>query len=166
MKCILPVALSLLYVVGSEASPMPSPRLYHTHDAVCAMAPSYKKMADEILEYINEYRRKKGLPILTMNAVVNEQAQTHSENMAAHRTSFGHNGFQRRMKNISSQVSGVRATAENVAYGNMNAKQVVQSWLESGNHRHNIEGPYTITGIGVATDRRGGLYFTQIFAGR
>jgi len=46
----------------------------------------------------------------------------------------------------------------------MTAKQVVEEWLESSMHRQNIVGPYNVTGIGIAADRKGALYFTQIFA--
>jgi uncharacterized protein YkwD len=33
-------------------------------------------------------------------------------------------------------------------------------------HRKNIEGPYEVTGIGVARNAQGEVYFTQIFVGR
>ncbi len=50
-------------------------------------------MADDILKLINAYRRKKGLGALATNPVMNAEALKHSENMAARRTSFSHNGF-------------------------------------------------------------------------
>jgi len=121
-------------------------------------------MANEILKYINEYRKKKRLPALTMNAVISAEAQKHSVNMATNRTDFGHSGFKTRMKRIIPQINGNGSMSENVAYGNMTAKQVVEEWLESSMHRENIVGPYNVTGIGIAADRKGALYFTQIFA--
>ena len=69
------------------------------------------------------------------------------------------------MKSISSQVAGVNATAENVAFGSTSAREVVDNWLKSPDHKENIEGPYTLSGIGIAADRNGALYFTQIFIG-
>ncbi|OQP66083.1 hypothetical protein A3860_15010 [Niastella vici] len=113
---------------------------------------------------MNEYRRKKRLPALAMNAVITAEAQKHSENMASNRTDFGHSGFKTRMKRIIPQINGNGSMSENVAYGNMTARQVVEEWLESSMHRENIVGPYNVTGIGIAADRRGALYFTQIFA--
>jgi uncharacterized protein YkwD len=83
--------------------------------------------------------------------------------MAARRTSFSHNGFQGRIKRISSSLNGVSNAAENVAMGSTSAKQVVEDWLSSPMHKKNIEGPYTLTGIGVAADKKGVLYFTEIF---
>jgi uncharacterized protein YkwD len=62
-----------------------------------------------------------------------------------------------------------RHTAENVAvnqgYRNP-ASEAVRGWLASRGHRENIEGPYQSTGVGVASDAAGNVYFTQIFVGR
>ncbi|THU37354.1 CAP domain-containing protein [Niastella caeni] len=113
---------------------------------------------------MNEYRRKKKLPPMTMNTVMSAEALKHSENMAARRTSFGHNGFQHRIKRITPALNGVSGAAENVAMGSTTAKEVVSRWLKSPVHKQNIEGRYNHTGIGVAADRKGVLYFTQIFA--
>ncbi|OQP58663.1 hypothetical protein A4R26_02520 [Niastella populi] len=113
---------------------------------------------------MNDYRRKKGLPALSMNASINAEAQRHSENMAARRTSFSHNGFQGRIKRISSSLNGgIENAAENVAMGSTSAQDVVNGWLTSSMHKRNIEGHYNLTGIGVAADKKGVLYFTQIF---
>jgi uncharacterized protein YkwD len=121
-------------------------------------------MADDILKYVNEYRRKRRLPPMTMNAAISAEAQKHSENMAKRRTAFGHNGFKGRMKRIVPQIHGNGSVAENVAYGSTSAKQVVENWLHSPMHRENIEGRFNLTGIGIAADKNGRLYFTQIFA--
>jgi len=132
--------------------------------AVATAPADYASMADDVLKYVNEYRRKRKLPALVMNAAMSAEAQKHSENMAARRTSFGHNGFQGRWKRISSQVSGVSEIAENVALGSTSGKEAVDNWLKSPVHKENIEGRYKITGIGIAADKKGVLYFTQIFA--
>ena len=145
-------------------SPIPSiarGTLPHTINESPAVSVS---MADEILKYINEYRRKKGLPPMVMNAAMSAEALKHSENMAARRTSFGHNGFQHRLKRVSSALSGISGAAENVAMGSKTAKEVVDNWLTSSVHKQNIVGAYNITGIGVAADKKGVLYFTQLFA--
>jgi uncharacterized protein YkwD len=162
MKHILSLALLVSLVIEASSAPATAAgkRAY-----TFSTAPSVNvSMADEILKYINEYRRKKGLPPMAMNAVMNTEAQKHSENMAARRTSFGHNGFQGRLKRISPVLNGVSAAAENVAMGSTTAREVVDNWLKSSVHRQNIEGPYNLTGIGVAPDKKGVLYFTQLFA--
>jgi uncharacterized protein YkwD len=60
-------------------------------------------------------------------------------------------------------TSFMAASAENVAYGQLSAKAVVDGWLKSAPHKKNIEGNYNLTGIGLAKDRKGVIYFTQIF---
>jgi uncharacterized protein YkwD len=166
MKYLLSLSLVLSSALFNVVRPMPVLAVTHAPVPQQATYQDYNKMANDILVYVNEYRRRKRLPGLTMNAACSAEAQKHSENMAAHRTSFGHNGFNKRMKNIASQIEGVNATAENVAYGSTSAREAVDNWLKSPMHKENIEGPYTLTGIGIAADRKGNLYFTQIFIGR
>jgi uncharacterized protein YkwD len=83
--------------------------------------------------------------------------------MARHATAFGHAGFDKRINTITKQIGNIRAAAENVAFGKLTAKQVVDGWLHSPNHKKNIEGDYNFTGIGVAKDNDGLVYYTQIF---
>jgi uncharacterized protein YkwD len=165
MKHIFSLTLVLSFLSFREA---PRPEYVatpgHTPHIAYTTSDAYGRMANDVLGYVNDYRRKKGLPALTMNSIISAQAQKHSDNMASHRTAFGHNGFSKRMKNISSQIRSVGATAENVAFGSRTAKEVVEDWLHSPGHRENIEGPYNLTGIGIAADNKGHLYFTQIFA--
>lgn len=162
MKHIL--SLALLSCIVIEAQSIPSTASGITTYSIYTAPTGNVSMADEILKYINEYRRKKRLPPMAMNTVMNAEAQKHSENMAARRTSFGHNGFQHRLKRITPALNGVSGAAENVAMGSTTAKEVVDNWLRSSVHKQNIEGAYNLTGIGVAADKRGVLYFTQIFA--
>ena len=53
--------------------------------------------------------------------------------------------------------------AENVAYGARTGKEAFQIWKNSSGHKKNMLGNYKYTGIGTAKDRRGTLYYTQIF---
>lgn len=119
----------------------------------------------DILGYVNEYRQSKGLGSLHMNSIASDQALQHSLNMARGRTPFSHNGFDERIANIKKQmrVSYLAAVAENVAEGQLSAREVVKGWLNSPGHKKNIEGNYNQTGIGVARSKSGDLYFTQIF---
>src|SRR5262245_16808101 len=100
MKHIVSLALLSLLVFGNSSvqSKVPVKTTY-----TFAPPPAVNAgMADDILKYVNEYRRKKGLPALSMNASMNAEAQKHSANMASRRTSFSHNGFDGRIKRISS----------------------------------------------------------------
>jgi len=68
------------------------------------------------------------------------------------------------MKYISDKVPGVKDVGENVAFGNLSARAVVNDWLKSPGHKRNIEGNYKFTGIGVTRNMQNQIYFTQIFA--
>jgi uncharacterized protein YkwD len=117
----------------------------------------------EILRYTNDFRQSKGKSILVMEDLINLQAEKHAVNMAKGRTPFGHQGFGDRVKAIKSKTGFVSASAENVAYGDMTAKEVVQGWINSPTHRKNLLGNYTHIGIGVARSKNGRVYFTQLF---
>jgi uncharacterized protein YkwD len=122
-------------------------------------------MEESILRLINDHRRSKGLGTLQMSNVASAQAYQHSKNMATGKTGFGHDGFEQRVQAIK-QAMGVTymsASAENVAYGQLSAEAVVKGWLNSPPHKKNIEGNYTLTGIGLYKDRKGVIYFTEIF---
>ncbi len=120
-------------------------------------------MTRDILYHVNEYRKKKGLGVLKMIDVADEQAALHSKNMALKKTAFGHNGFEERIQLISKSTGNISAAAENVAYGKLSAEEVVKGWINSPGHKKNIEGNFTLTGIGVYEDATGVIFFTQLF---
>lgn len=120
-------------------------------------------MADEILSYINQYRLQHGLPRLTMNSVLSQEATQHSHDMAIHAMPFGHNGFSTRMNRLHQRLPQSSSGAENVAYNYKTAKIVAEGWINSPGHRQNIVGHYNLTGIGIARDSMGKLYYTQLF---
>ena len=118
----------------------------------------------EILSLVNDYRKTKKLGPLTTNAAIEYQARRHSMDMGTHRIPFGHQGLSFRIKYIQEKVPGATIVGENVAYGNLSAKAVVNGWIKSTEHRKNMEGSYKYTGIGVTRNMQNQLYFTQIFA--
>jgi len=120
-------------------------------------------MQTEILHHINQYRITHGLSRLTMNATISKEATQHSVEMARHQLPFGHHKFDERVKRLSKSIQYTNGCAENVAYNYKNAQDVVKNWLLSPGHRQNIRGHYNLTGIGVARDERGRIYYTQLF---
>ncbi len=120
-------------------------------------------MNDNILYYVNEHRRSLGLQKLEVLNTAAVQAYLHSKDMATGKTGFGHSGFDRRISNIMQAEGRISASAENVAYGELTAKEVVKGWLNSPGHKRNIEGNYALTGIGTYKDKEGVVFFTQIF---
>ncbi|MEH1777966.1 CAP domain-containing protein [Nostoc sp.] len=120
-------------------------------------------LEQSIFNQINSYRVSQGLPALTRNAAIDNQVRIHSQNMANGTVTFGHTGFSQRV--IAIGIS-YRAASENVAFNqgySDPAKIAVQGWLESPGHLANIRGNYDWTGIGVASNSGGEIYFTQIF---
>lgn len=130
----------------------------------CGMRYSYAgSLEEDILKYTNEYRRSKGKPALQTDPAATTQAAQHSRNMAKGKTAFGHDGFKERVDAVSRKSGPVSAAAENVAYGQLDAEQVVKGWIKSKVHRKNMLGDYNRIGIGAAKSRDGTLYFTQLF---
>jgi uncharacterized protein YkwD len=118
---------------------------------------------NSVFQQINSYRATQNLPQLTRNAAIDNQARIHSQNMANGKVPLGHTGFMQRI-----QATGIpyRAVAENVAYNRGTsdpATQAVKGWLKSSQHLSNIQGNYNLTGVGVAANSKGEVYFTQIF---
>ncbi|MEH2454222.1 CAP domain-containing protein [Nostoc sp.] len=120
-------------------------------------------LEQSVFNQINNYRASQGLPALTRNSGIENQARIHSQNMANGTVSFGHTGFSERVRAIGIPY---KAAGENVAYNqgySDPATIAVQGWLKSPGHLANIKGNYDKTGIGVASNTRGAIYFTQIF---
>ena len=121
-----------------------------------------KDLPKEILKYTNDYRRSKGKPGLEMKTDLNAIAQNHSEAMANGSRSFGHGGFDQRVLKIKKIFKSCNV-AENVAYGASNAKEVFTTWKNSSDHRKNMLGNYRYVGIGIARNKHGIIYYTEIF---
>jgi len=121
-------------------------------------------LVEDILKHTNKFRKSHRLDELIMKSDLNSIAQKHSENMAKGRTGFGHTGFNQRFAQARKSIHGVHTFGENVAYGVSSGKSVVNMWSKSPPHRKNLLGKYRYIGIGVAKDRRGRLYYTQVFA--
>jgi len=121
------------------------------------------EMEVQILRYVNADRESHGLKPLQLNSFESSVAMEHSSNMASGKTPFGHKGMEARIKKINKELGPLSGAAENVAVGQMDASEVVKGWLNSPGHKKNIEGDYTLTGIGYAKDKKGEIYFTEIF---
>ena len=122
-----------------------------------------KHMEQDILALVNRHRRSIGLNSLQLSVAESRVAARHSFNMASGVVPFGHQDLKKRMELIASQVGYISMTGENVAFGQMDAREVVAGWLNSPGHKRNIEGDFTLTGIGIAKDSKGMIYYTQIF---
>jgi len=119
---------------------------------------------EEVLKYTNQFRKSKHLPALEMRDDMNAIARKHSEDMAKGRCAFGHSGYHQRELQVQQIIKLEYGMAENVAFGATTAKEVFSMWKGSSGHRKNMLGNYKYFGIGTASDKRGAVYYTEIFA--
>ncbi|MEH1871074.1 CAP domain-containing protein [Nostoc sp.] len=164
------VALGTLVISsGAIATPVTNPTSMpdslHVLSNTGYIAASINTAALEqsIFNKINDYRASQGLPKLTSNSAMDNQARIHSQDMANGKVPFGHTGFPERVKAIGIPY---RSAGENVAYNqgySDPATIAVQGWLKSPGHLANIKGNFNKTGIGVVSNSKGEIYFTQIF---
>lgn len=119
-------------------------------------------LTSDVLKYTNQFRKSKGKQVLVMHDELNAIARKHSEDMARGRRAFGHGGYAQREAKVC-RIFNSCTMAENVAYGAATGKDAVAQWKNSSSHRKNLLGNYKYIGIGVASDRRGRTYYTQIF---
>lgn len=128
-----------------------------------AAKPSAMQMQQDIVSYLNQYRVKHGLRPLIINQAITTEATLHSQEMAKHQIPFGHDGFSKRIAHLYQVIKQANGGAENVAYNYKTAKIVAEGWLKSPGHRKNIMGNYHLTGVGIAYDEKGKIYYTQLF---
>jgi len=158
--CVVLACFTLLTV--SSCSPRTTPAR-NERPASRERNISLLNMNADIINLVNEIRATKHLPPLKVLYAASIEAARHSQDMAAKRVPFGHDGFKERAIVLANELKGSSATGENVAYGKMTAKEVITAWLQSPAHRANIEGNFTYTGVGVAKDNRGVIYYTELF---
>ncbi len=132
----------------------------------------------QIIQLINGYRTSNGVRALKVNGQLNYAAELHSQDMAMIGGIYGPNkGMQHDLTGTAHPKVTDRFDAagydtwewsfswgENIAYGFTTAASVVQAWIDSPSHRQNIlNGNFTETGVSVARDVNGVLYYTQTF---
>lgn len=125
-----------------------------------------KQMEKSLLSLINHERAKLGLSHLIPSTLLANIAKAHSEDMAQGRVPFGHEGFDKRTEALKKYEQHT-SFGENVAYFHHVEQPLVAAvngWMKSKPHRENILGDYHETGVGIAYDRKGKCYITQVFS--
>ena len=117
---------------------------------------------------INDVRREHGQSALQQSAALDDLARGHSEDMARHRY-FAHRSRGGREVDGRAELAGIefRLIAENIQKNRGHRDPVaaaVEAWMSSKGHREAILSPHFVqTGVGVAIDDEGAVYFTQVF---
>ncbi|MFW5780542.1 MAG: SafA/ExsA family spore coat assembly protein [Bacillota bacterium] len=128
-------------------------------------APPYKAMEDEIIRLVNIERQNRGLGRLSYDWQVARVARIKSQDMIENNY-FSHTSPVYGSPFNMLKAFNIRYTtaAENIAYGQRSAREVVNSWMNSPGHRQNILNTnVTKIGVGIAKNYNGVLYFTQMF---
>lgn len=130
--------------------------------------PSPVELEREAILAVGELRRTRGLPPLRVADALTRVARGHSEEMAL-RGFFDHVTPEGETVGDRVRAAGLSfaRVGENL-HTNRNVDDpvatAVEAWLKSPRHRGLLlSGEYIETGIGVAIDYRGGIFFTQIF---
>ena len=115
-----------------------------------------------MLALVNDERAAAGCGALSADSGLTAVARAHSADMRdrgffAHVDPDGLDPFDRAGR------AGVTARAENIAWGQQDAAEVMDSWMDSSGHRANIlDCSLTRLGVGIAQGS-GGPWWTQLF---
>jgi uncharacterized protein YkwD len=124
----------------------------------------YAYSADEmeLADLINEYRISKGLNALEVVNHVSYKSEEHNVYMIAKKV-VNHDLFEQRSNNIIAVLGAVKVN-ENVAYNFATPNSALNAWLNSPDHKANIEGAFTHFGVSIRIDSlTGKKYYTNIF---
>lgn len=123
------------------------------------------KQAKQVLELVNKERAKVGAKPLTLSSSLTNIATIKAKDMSD-KGYFDHNSptygspFDM-LKRFGVQYS---SAGENIAAGQKDANEVMNSWMNSSGHRANIlKAEYEQIGIGYVEGGRWGTYWVQLF---
>lgn len=114
--------------------------------------------ANEMAEYINDYREQNGLEKLENDFSLVEPAMIRAAECSVN---FSH--IRPNTKSWSTVADWEEAVAENIAKGFSNPREATDGYYNSEGHRINMLGDYTRMGVGVFTDDNGLNYWIHIF---
>ena len=146
---------------ATAPTPVPEPPTNATMAAV----------AGSVMAEVNRTRVAQGLAALSDDAALDRAAREHSEELAARRT-LDHSSTDPERLTMTMRIEAAGGTwlraAENLARmtgpSSRVPPQTVQMWLNSDGHRRNmLSTSYTHTGVGIAIDRFGVWYVTQLY---
>jgi uncharacterized protein YkwD len=154
---------------GSPSTPgtaTPDESCYDANQEICALE-------QLMIQWLNDYRKSKGLSALAANAKISYVARIWSKSML-NSHSLSHEGFpkqrQAKFKERFPQSKALYLNRENVGmmYGSRGSnedslKVIFQNWQQSSGHNANMLAKnITLIGIGVSF-ANGEYYATQIF---
>ena len=113
--------------------------------------------AFSVLTLVNQERSKNGLKPLVMNQSLMDTAMLRAAECAV---CFSHT----RPNGSTCMTANTLMSGENIAFNQMNADDVMNSWMNSTGHRENIlSGDYTTIGVGCFKKNNGRITWVQCF---
>ncbi|KAF7684684.1 hypothetical protein TCON_0129 [Astathelohania contejeani] len=115
----------------------------------------------------NKFRREMNMDDLQVIDSVSKAAQMQADNMCAV-GKLTHEGTGKEDQTLEARLRSYDFVGENIGeniakHRGNDAKEVFKVWKESKDHRKNILGDYTYTGVGTCIDRNGFRYWAQVF---
>lgn len=130
-------------------------------------APTESGTSQAVVQYTNQARAERGLPALRVSERLMQAALIHANQMADAQQQ-AHTIAGARYPTLDHRLQAVGyqylAAAENIAWNQRTAQEVVAGWMNSSGHRRNILDPnLTEMGAAVARSSRGEPYWIQVF---
>ncbi len=156
-RALLPLAIVFTMVSCSSDSSEGS-----STDNKVVTVYNYNQTELQLITLINNHRASIGLKTLEVVNHISYKSEEHNLYMIENKV-VNHDYFQQRADNLK-QVLGAERVGENIAYNYLTAESAFNAWMNSPEHRANMEGDYTHFGISVTTDPdTGKKYYTNLF---
>jgi len=124
-----------------------------------------KAIETEVIRLVNVQRANAGLMMLTQNWQLSRVARYKSQDMID-KNYFSHQSPTYGSPFVMMESFGMHfsSAGENIAMGQNSAAAVMNAWMNSPGHRANIlSASYSQIGVGLAKDKNGRYFWTQMF---
>jgi uncharacterized protein YkwD len=122
----------------------------------------YNQNELKMMDLINDYRESIGLSKLEKINYISYKSEEHNEYMIANNV-VNHDYFSERSQDLINLLGATRVS-ENIAYNYLSPEAALAAWLNSPDHKANIEGDFTDFGVSITTDAETGkIYYTNMF---
>lgn len=139
--------------------------IYPGQKLIIPAATAINALENEVIRLTNIERSKRGLATLKTNWQLSRCARYKSQDMI-NRGYFAHQSptYGSPFDMIESFGISMAAGGENIAMGQRTPQEVVKAWMNSPGHRGNmLSTAFTEIGVGVAKNKNGSYYWTQMF---
>lgn len=133
-------------------------------------APKLEMTKEEktLLDLLNKERTNKDLPALRPHPLLFKAARAHAQNMAKQRKMEHDLDGKKPWERVEAAGYNWGKVSENIAMaedGEPPLSAIVKEWMESKTHRENLlDSKVTETGLGIARNDKGELYYAQVLA--